>query len=40
MRRDLRRVFARMWSGVLALSCLTMFWVALVFHLMDLSVAF
>jgi CubicO group peptidase (beta-lactamase class C family) len=40
VRRDLRRVFARMWSGVLALSCLTMFWVALVFHLMELSVAF
>jgi len=40
VRRDSRRVFAWMWNGVLALSCLTLFWVALVFHLIGLSVAF
>jgi CubicO group peptidase (beta-lactamase class C family) len=39
-RRDLLGVFARMWNVVLALSCLTLLWVALVFHLIGLSVAF
>jgi hypothetical protein len=39
-RRDLGRVFVRMWSAVLALSCLNLFWVAVVFHLIGLSVAF
>jgi len=39
-RRDSRRVFAWMRSGVLTLSCLTLCWVALVFHLIGLSLAF
>jgi CubicO group peptidase (beta-lactamase class C family) len=40
VRRDSRRVFAWVWSGALALSCLTLCWVALVFHLIGLSLAF
>jgi hypothetical protein len=31
---------AWIWSGILTLSCLTVFWVALVFHLIGFGVAF
>ncbi len=32
-----RNVFALLWSGVLAVSCLTFVWVALVFHLIGMG---
>lgn len=39
-RSGSRNAFAWAWSGVLALSCLTLLWIALVFHLIGLGVAF
>nr|WP_172624065.1 serine hydrolase domain-containing protein [Rhodanobacter glycinis] len=39
-RSGWRGTFALAWGGVLALSCLTLLWVALVFHLIGFSVAF
>jgi len=39
-RKGSRSALASIWSGVLAVSCLTLLWVALIFHLMGLSVAF
>jgi hypothetical protein len=35
-----RAVFARLWSVVLAVSCLTLLWVGLVFRLIGLGLAF